>query len=121
MSTVKRTAIVTGAAQGIGEAIALRLAQDGLNVVVSDLPAKREQLDSLVKRIEETGQRAVAIGCNVTEEKEVVALIDKAVSTFGGLDVVCDPILRDHDISYSLAPASEDDCKRRRRNVQARI
>ncbi|KAI0725510.1 NAD-P-binding protein [Fomitopsis betulina] len=88
MSTVKRTAIVTGAAQGIGEAIALRLAQDGLNVVVSDLPAKREQLDSLVKRIEETGQRAVAIGCNVTEEKEVVALIDKAVSTFGGLDVM---------------------------------
>ncbi|KAI0725498.1 NAD-P-binding protein [Fomitopsis betulina] len=88
MSTIKRTAIVTGAAQGIGEAIALRLAQDGLNVVVSDLPAKREQLDSLVKRIEETGQRAVAIGCNVTEEKEVVALIDKAVSTFGGLDVM---------------------------------
>ncbi|EPS94796.1 NAD-binding protein [Fomitopsis schrenkii] len=88
MSTFKRTAIVTGAAQGIGEAIALRLAQDGLNVVVSDVPTKREQLDSLVKRIEEIGQRAIAIGCNVTEEKEVVELVDKAVSTFGGLDVM---------------------------------
>ena len=96
MSTSKRTAIVTGAAQGIGEAIALRLAQDGLNVVVSDLPAKREQLDSLVKRIEATGQRAIAVGCNVSEEKEVVAMIDKAVGTFGGLDVVRFPVLRGH-------------------------
>ncbi|KZT66221.1 NAD(P)-binding protein [Daedalea quercina L-15889] len=85
---MSRVAIVTGAAQGIGEAIAVRLAYDRLDVVVSDLPSKREQLASLVRRIEELGQRAIAIECNVSEEKDVVAMVDKTVETFGGLDVM---------------------------------
>jgi len=85
---MSRVAIVTGAAQGIGEAIALRLATDGLDVVVSDLPAKREQLDLLVKRIETTGRRAIAVETDVSEENDVIALIDKTVEAFGGLDVM---------------------------------
>ncbi|KAH9914832.1 short chain oxidoreductase [Fomitopsis serialis] len=83
-----RIAIVTGAAQGIGEAVALRLAVDGLDVVVSDLPAKREQLASLVKRIETTGRRAMAVEADVSEEQDVIALIDKTAEAFGGLDVM---------------------------------
>ena len=118
MAPSKRTAIVTGAAQGIGEAIALRLAQDGLNVLVSDLRAERAQLDALVERVGATGQSGIAVGCNVAEEKEVVAMIDKAVSTFGGLDVVCFPILRNHDSFHSLVPTIIDGRECRYRNVQ---
>ncbi|KZT69735.1 NAD(P)-binding protein [Daedalea quercina L-15889] len=83
-----RVAIVTGAAQGIGEAVALRLARDGLNVAVSDLPAKREQLATVVKRIEEIGQSAITVECDVSDEKDVIAMVEKAVETFGGLDVM---------------------------------
>ena len=121
MPTSKRTAIVTGAAQGIGEAIALRLAQDGLNVVVSDLPAKREQLDSLAKRIEATGQRAIVVGCNVSEEKDVVAMVDKAVSTFGGLDVVWSSVLHHRDYAHLRVFFTADGRQRRHRNVQAHV
>jgi len=85
-----RVAIVTGSAQGIGRAIALRLAADGLHVVVSDISAKLELCQAVVKEIESASPegQAVAVVCNVSVESDVEALVSTAVTKFGRLDVM---------------------------------
>ena len=85
-----RVALVTGAAQGIGEAISLRLADDpsGIDVTVSDIAAKKDQLDDLVKRIEAKGRKALAIVLDVTSEEQVRAAVEKTVEVLGSLDIV---------------------------------
>ena len=83
-----RVAIVTGAAQGIGEAIALRLADDGFNVAVFGTPRNPERLDAVVKAIEEKGRRAIAVTGDASLEADIVALVDRTVQEFGGVDVV---------------------------------
>ncbi|PSS35523.1 hypothetical protein PHLCEN_2v1517 [Hermanssonia centrifuga] len=88
MSSPTRVAIVTGAALGLGRAIALRLAADGLHVVVNDLPKQKDNLEALVKEIEATGSRAAPFIADVTVEENVKNLVAFAVSTFGGLDVM---------------------------------
>ncbi|KAL2145924.1 hypothetical protein VTI28DRAFT_5798 [Corynascus sepedonium] len=80
-----RVAIVTGAARGIGRAIALRLARDGYHVTASDLPALQPQLDSLVSEIAATGARAHAHAADVTSPDEVAALVRTSASTLGPL------------------------------------
>ncbi|OBZ77998.1 Diacetyl reductase [(S)-acetoin forming] [Grifola frondosa] len=86
-STV-RIAFVTGAARGIGEAIALRLADDGLDVAVNDIASKGEELAAVVKAIEAKGRRAIAVPGDVSSEEETIAMIDKVVKVLGGLDVM---------------------------------
>lgn len=89
MSTfTPRNAIVTGAADGIGKGIALRLAADGLNVVVNDLPEKQALLDELVKELEAKGVKATSFACDITGKNENIAIVEKCVNDFGSLDVV---------------------------------
>ncbi|KAK7025180.1 hypothetical protein R3P38DRAFT_2953136 [Favolaschia claudopus] len=83
-----RVAIVTGAAQGIGKGVSLRLAADGLDIVVADLPGKIDELNKVVKEIEGLGRKAVAVPTNVTKEEEVKALVEAAVSNLGRVDVM---------------------------------
>ncbi|KAJ7163998.1 hypothetical protein C8R43DRAFT_879245 [Mycena crocata] len=87
MST--RTACVTGAAQGIGRAIALRLAIDGYNVTVADLPEKTSMLQELVAEIQsKTSAKSVAIAVDVSREGDVSKLVNETVQQLGGLDVM---------------------------------
>ena len=82
-----RNALVTGSARGIGRAIALRLATDGLNVAVNDIEANAEALNNVKKEIEELGRKSVAITGDVSNEKDVENLVKTAASELGSLDV----------------------------------
>ncbi|GAA1490440.1 SDR family oxidoreductase [Brachybacterium sacelli] len=83
----QRVAVVTGAARGIGEGIARRLARDGLHVIVADLPITQEGIDSTVDEIILAGGTATGVSVDVTEEDSVAALVAAAVEAGGHLDV----------------------------------
>ena len=81
-----RTAVVTGAGSGIGRSTAEVLAGAGANVVCGDVD--ESGAEQTVKLITEAGGKAVAHPVNVTSRPEVDALVDRAVSEFGRLDVM---------------------------------
>ncbi|KAL5632106.1 hypothetical protein ACGC1H_000208 [Rhizoctonia solani] len=83
-----RVAIVTGAAQGIGRAIALRLATDNLAVGVNDIPSQLEELNNLVVEITSRGGQALAVPADVSKESEVIEMVQAVSNAFGGLDVM---------------------------------
>jgi len=94
MSDLKgKTLFITGASRGIGLAIALRAARDGANVVIaakSDVPNPKlpGTIHSAAKAVEEAGGKALALRCDIREEDQVKAAVEKAVETFGGIDIL---------------------------------
>ena len=82
-----RVALVTGAAQGIGKAIALRLNSDGFAIALSDLPAKRETLEEVAKLINSGGGRAAVFTGDVSVEEDVKNMVDGAAEALGGFHV----------------------------------
>ncbi|KAH8118156.1 NAD-binding protein [Phellopilus nigrolimitatus] len=83
-----RVVLVTGAARGIGYSIAHRLADDGFDVAVNDIPSKASELDVLVAELQQKGRRALAIPADISLETDVISMIEKAVQELGGLDVM---------------------------------
>jgi meso-butanediol dehydrogenase/(S,S)-butanediol dehydrogenase/diacetyl reductase len=81
-----KVALVTGAGQGIGRAIALRLASDGAKVAVVDL--KEEKLQAVADEIKTAGSQAVFFKADVSNRDNVFAAVDFAEKELGGFDIM---------------------------------
>lgn len=82
-----KVALVTGAAKRLGRAVAVRLAEEGADVVVHYLNSQREAQEA-VKEIEKLGRRAVSIGADLGSVEEIKRLLDDAGKQFGRLDIL---------------------------------
>ncbi|WP_261566565.1 SDR family NAD(P)-dependent oxidoreductase [Frankia gtarii] len=81
-----KVAVITGAGSGVGRAAALLFAAHGAQVLCGDV--RRAWVDETARLVADAGGKALAAVCDVTEEAQVRALIDTAVSEFGRIDVV---------------------------------
>ena len=91
MRSEGKTAIITGAANGIGAEISRLYAQEGAKVVLADLALEKAQevADAIVK---ESGSEAIAVKCNVASKEEVQNVVDICVEKFGKVDIIVDNV-----------------------------
>lgn len=103
---------ITGGSRGIGLAIAVRLAQEGANVVIAAKTAEPHPklpgtIHTAAAEIEAAGGRALALQVDIRDEEAVQKAVDEAVGTFGGID-----ILINNASAISLTPTLQTDMKR---------
>ncbi len=87
MNLEGRTALVTGASRGIGQAIVLRLAEAGIDVAVG-FGQERSAADALAERIRQMGRRALAIGADLSDPAQVLHMVDRAEAELGPIDIL---------------------------------
>ena len=102
-----RTVFITGASRGIGKAIALRLAKEGANIIVAaksveENPKLGGTIFSAAEEIEDAGGKALAVQCDIRFEEQIKDAVNKAVETFGGID-----ILINNASAISLMPSEQ--------------
>lgn len=99
MRLAGKIAIVTGAGQGLGEAIALRLAREGCNVTVADINLAAAQ--ETAKKIREMKKDSLALRTDVTKSDEVGLMVEETVKKFGRLDILVSNagILKSYEIT----------------------
>ncbi|MEO6537883.1 MAG: NAD(P)-dependent oxidoreductase [Ferruginibacter sp.] len=112
MSFKNKTIFITGASRGIGKAIALRFAAEGANVIVAaksveENPKLGGTIFSAAREIENAGGKALPVQCDIRDENQIQAAVDKAVETFGGIDV-----LINNASAISLTPTEKTEPKR---------
>jgi NAD(P)-dependent dehydrogenase (short-subunit alcohol dehydrogenase family) len=79
-----KIAVISGGANGIGQAFAQRLAQDGAHIVIADIAASNET----AKMVEQAGRRALACTCDVSSPESVKALVADVTEHFGRCDIL---------------------------------
>lgn len=82
----EKTAIVTGASRGIGEAIALRLAADGAKVVLAS--RKAEPLQAVADKIKAAGGEALVVATHMGKPDQIPQLVEKTLAAFGKIDIL---------------------------------
>jgi NAD(P)-dependent dehydrogenase (short-subunit alcohol dehydrogenase family) len=112
-----KTAVVTGSGrrQGIGEAIVLRLAAEGCNIVLSDLGTAKgtefsaehigvgEEMEAIAAEVRAKGVGVVCVPCDVRSESDCAHLIARAVESFGGVDI----LVNNAGVGYLMEPFPE--------------
>lgn len=112
-----KVAVITGSGRstGLGAAMARRLAEEGCRIVVSDIGQSAgpetppdaigatDEMNAMVEEIRALGAEAVAIACNVLEEDQIQALIDRTVEHFGRIDI----LVNNAGIGYIMKPIVE--------------
>lgn len=88
-----KTLFITGGSRGIGLAIAVRAARDGANVVIAAKtsdphPKLPGTIHTAVAEIEKAGGKGLGVQCDIREEAQVIAAVEKALATFGGIDIL---------------------------------
>ena len=86
MALTGKVILVTGAAQGIGRGIALRLAKEGADIALVDL--KEEGLAKVKKEVEALGRKAATFTADISQRDQVFAVVDKAEKALDGFDVM---------------------------------
>ncbi|KAK7052091.1 NAD-binding protein [Favolaschia claudopus] len=112
-----RVALVTGAARGIGKAIAFRLSDDGFAVVLNDIHQNTEVLSQLVDEITAKGRTGSFVTADVSSEDEIRGMVEQVVQRYGRIDVM---VANAGIGSYSPIPQITIDEWDRIMNVNAR-
>jgi 3-oxoacyl-[acyl-carrier protein] reductase len=141
MKLANKVAVVTGASKGIGAAIAMRLAAEGASVIVNYHTSK-EGADNVVSQIVAAGGSAMAIGADVSNEREIAELFAKTKETYGKVDILvnnagiyafgpledvtADKYHREHNLNVLGAALDDEGCApslscRRRQHHQYRV
>jgi len=81
-----KTALITGGGQGVGQGIALALAKEGCNVVVTGRTL--EKCESSAKLLKDRGVKAIALKCDVKSDADLQSIVDGTIAEFGGLDIL---------------------------------
>ena len=96
-----KVALVTGAAAGMGLATANAFAEAGAAVVLADY--KEDVVTAAAERLIAAGHKAIAIGCDVSDDVQVAAMVDRTVSEFGRLDAA----FNNAGVMAHLAPTAD--------------
>jgi 3-oxoacyl-[acyl-carrier protein] reductase len=100
-----KKAVITGSSGGIGRAIAIALAREGADIVLT--ARNVANMESVKKEIEAVGRRAVAIQCDVSRDEDVFAMSDQAIKAYGNIDILVNNAA--YGIRGSLEDVSLDD------------
>lgn len=108
MNLTNRVAIITGAGQGLGEAIALRLAQEGCKVTVADIDLS--SVERTAQKIKEVEGHSLPLEVDVSQSDQVKSMVEKTIKRFNRLDIVVSNagIVK----SYELTDFPEEDWRR---------
>lgn len=112
MSFAGKTVLITGATRGIGKAMGLRLAREGANIVIAaksveENPKLGGTIYTAAAEMEAAGGKALAVPCDIRFEDQIQNAVDKAIQTFGGID-----ILINNASAISLTPTEQTESKR---------
>jgi citronellol/citronellal dehydrogenase len=111
-SLQNKTALITGGSRGIGKAIALRLAKEGVNIAIAAKttephPKLEGTIYSAAEEIEALGVKTLALQCDIRSEEQIDATVNEVAKTFGGID-----ILINNASAISLTPTEATEPKR---------
>ena len=87
MKLIGKKALVTGSNQGIGQAIALRLAEEGADIII-DYVTHPDTAAATVQMVEKTGRRAVAIQADISKVGDTARMVEQSVQALGGVDIL---------------------------------